>query len=143
MKSVIKYLFILSIPFVIMIIVNESCRGDLKENPHNYLGVTTINSGVFSDNQCTWACHNSTTSHCKKKHTNVIKSGFPFYEEINVFYEGIINFNSRKKNGQKVSDPKFYSTMNLIFLVLLWPLIMFLLLFNFLRLRKKSKAISL
>ena len=143
MKARYKYLLILLLPFVVMIIINESCRPFLNGKPHVYLGALAMNSAEVDLDKCSWVCHNFTASHCIKHHRKMIKSGFPFYKELNIFYEGIINFNSRKKNGQKVSDPKFYSAMNLIFLVLLWPLIIFLLLINFLRLRKKSKAMSL
>lgn len=143
MKQIIRYLLILLIPFIIMILVNESYRNFIKEKPWSYLGITTMNSIAYDLNKCSWACHNSTTNHCLKNHIKIIKPGFPLYKQINNFYWGIINFNSKKTNGKKVSDPKFYAGMNLIFLVVLWPVLMCLLLVNYLRIQKKIKKIKL
>ncbi len=122
-----------------MIIINESYRFNIMEKNWTYAGVKTMNSAVYDLNKCSWACHNSTTNHCLKNHIKIIKPGFPLYKQINDFYWGIINFNSKKTNGKKVSNPKFYATMNLIFLVVLWPLLMFYLLINYLKLRRRVK----
>ena len=141
MVQIIRNISLLLLPFLIMVVVNEISRTFVKEKPWEYKGIHTINSLVYDNNKCTWACHNSTTNHCLKKHTNIIKPGFPFFESINEFYWGIINFNSKKINGKKVSDPRYYAAMNIIFLVLLWPLTMYCLLINYLRLRKKQRLL--
>jgi hypothetical protein len=137
MKQITRNSLIFLLPFALMILVNESYRPFIKEKPWVYLDVTSMNSAIYDLNKCTWACHNSTTHHCIKNHIKIIKPGFPFYNQINEFYFGIINFNSKKINGKKVSDIKYYAAMNLIFLVVLWPLSMYLLLLNYLRLRRK------
>ncbi|MDG1780688.1 MAG: hypothetical protein P8H59_07040 [Flavobacteriales bacterium] len=142
MKQITKYILILLIPFTIMIIVNELYRPFIKEKPWRYLGVDAMNSAIYDSNKCSWACHNSTSNHCIKNHVKIIKPRFPYYNQINDFYWGIINFNSKKTNGKKVSDPKFYAAMNLIFLVILWPLFMYFLLINYLRLRKKIRILE-
>ena len=139
MKQVRKNILILLMPFSLLIIVNESYRPFIKDKSWEYSGISAMNSAAYDLNKCTWACHNSTTNHCLKKHVKIIKPGFPYYNQINDFYWGIINFNSKKINGKKVSDPKFYAAMNLIFLVLLWPLSMYFLFINYLRLQRKLK----
>jgi len=122
-----------------MVVVNEIYRIKIKHEPFQYNGIKAINSANYDSQRCTWACHNSTTNHCLKKHTNVIVDGFPMHESIDKFYWAIINFNSQKVNGKKVSNPRYYAAMNIIFLVVLWPLIMFFLLVNYIRLKTKFK----
>lgn len=139
MTNKLKFLLLLLSPFILMVMVNETCRPFIKDKPFQYLNIHAINSVNYDNEKCTWACHNSTTNHCLKKHTKIIKQGFPFYKQINNLYWGIINFNSQKVKGKKVSNPKYYAAMNIIFLVVIWPLSIFLLLANFLRLRTKSK----
>ena len=143
MKQIIKYILILLIPFITMIMVNELNRPFIKEKPWTYLGVDAMNSAIYDLDKCSWACHNSSTSnHCIKNHVKIIKPGFPYYKQINDFYWGIINFSSKTTNEKKVSDPKFYAAMNLIFLVILWPLFMYFLLLNYLRYRKKIRILK-
>ena len=140
MKHNFKYILILLSPFVLMVIVNETCRVFIKDKPFKYANITAMNSVNYDGEKCTWACHNSTTNHCMKKHNKIIKKGFPFYTQINSFYWRIINFNSKKVNGKKVSSPRYYAAMNIISLVILWPLSMFLLLVNYLKLRAKFNS---
>ncbi|GLR15893.1 hypothetical protein GCM10007940_05080 [Portibacter lacus] len=125
-----------------MVIINETSRLFIKDKPFKYQRIIAMNSGNYDSEICTWACHNSTTNHCIPKHTRIIKEGFPFYDQINDFYWGIINFNSKKVKGKKVSNPRYYAAMNIVFLVVLWPLAMFFLLVNYLKLRAKFKTLS-
>lgn len=136
-----KYVLILLAPFAIMAVINESCRPFIKEKPFIFLDISAMNSVKYDTDKCSWACHNSTTNHCLQHHVEVIKPGFPFYKQINDFYWGLINFNSRTKDDKKVSDLKFYAAMNLTFLVVIWPLIMYLLLINYLRLKRRIRTI--
>lgn len=136
------YLLILIAPFLLMVIVNESCRAFKNNDNQNftYNGVTAMNSALKKTNECTWACHNSTKGFCMKKHRKYIKEGFPLYAEINSFYFGIIDFNHQKVNGKKVRNPEYYVFMNVILLVFLWPLIIYLMIINSLRLIMKLKT---
>ena len=142
MPRSISNLLILLSPFILMVCVNEYSRSNLNEEGYYYHGVSGMNSGKVDRQNCTWYCHNATTAHCIKLHRKLIQPGFPFYKQIDKLYWGIIDFNSEKVNGVKVSAPKYYGAMNLIFLVCLWPLSMYLLLLNFLRLRRKIKALK-
>tara|TARA_Y100001933_G_C18939819_1_gene539039 strand:+ start:712 stop:1143 length:432 start_codon:yes stop_codon:yes gene_type:complete len=142
MKHIIKNIIILLLPFTLMILVNELCRPLVKEKPYEYKFITAINSKNEDLNKCTWACHNI-SNHCTKNHVRrIINPNFPFFEEIDCFYKGIINFNNINTSKIKISQSESYAAMNLIFLVLLWPLLMYFLLLNYLRLRKKIKKLK-
>jgi hypothetical protein len=134
-------LLILVAPFLIMVLVNETCRvfDESESENFTYSGITAMNSSLKKTNECTWACHNSTKGFCMEKHRKYIKDGFPFYAKINDFYFGIIDFNHQKVNGKKVRNPSYYVFMNVILLVFLWPLIMYLMMINSLRLMLKNK----
>jgi len=142
MAKKIKHLCILLAPFILMVIINETSRVFIKDKPFKYQRIVAMNSGNFDNEICTWACHNYTTNHCITKHTRTIREGFPFHSQIDDFYWGIINFNSKKVNGKKVSNPRYYAAMNLVFLVVLWPLSMFFLFVNYLKLRAKFKTLN-
>ncbi len=127
-------------PFLLMIVVNELSRANLKDVSYSYGEVIAMNSGDYQDDRCTWACHNSTLGHCIPRHTRIIVKGFPFYDLIDETYWGIINFNKRNLSRGAVSDHKYYASKSVICLVLIWPLIMYLLLFNYLRLRHGARS---
>ena len=126
---------------------NNSIKYNIMDNDNNnnilYHGYNScMIPAIYDLNKCSWACHNSTSNHCIKNHVKIIKPGFPYYKQINDFYWAIINFNSKTTNGKKVSDSKYYAAMNVIFLVILWPLFMYSLLINYLRLRKKIRILE-
>jgi hypothetical protein len=72
----------------------------------------TYNTDKFKKDSCSWHCH---SNGCK--HKNSINNG----SLIPQIYDEIIAFND-PKNGD------IYKIMNIIFLVVLWPLLMFILL---------------
>lgn len=94
-----------------MIIVNESVRPNVKETPYQIKGVTAINSNIRTPDKCTWAAH-SDTSYCKEHHVKFLK---PYFGITDVVYFGIIGLLYATGN---------YGAANIIFLVILCPLIM-------------------
>lgn len=121
-------LIIVLLPFVIMAVVNESCRPNIQG--HTVLGVSTINPKKFSKNTCSWACHNNTFK-CIQNHSTWSKG---YQSRINVIYFGIINFLSSFGN---------YGLANLVFLVTLWPTLMFTLFLktanNFIKIKRAKQ----
>jgi hypothetical protein len=97
-----------------MVAVNESTKKG------NY-PITVFNSPTFAlnpgnrmDSQCTWDCH---THGCSHRAHNTVNIGV-----IDDLYKQIINALQLKEGGD------VYQVMNIIFLVILWPLLMFILL---------------
>ncbi len=111
-KKIFLYSLLLISPFVIMIGVNELNR---PEKPYKIIvfgkRLFAYNSADSLENQCSWHCH---SNGCK--HKNSINNG-PLIPQI---YDEIIAFND-PKNGD------IYKIKNIIFLVVLWPLLMFIL----------------
>ena len=120
MKKLIVYLSILFLPFLFMIMINEWTR--LNTNEAGYTkqwkgaldiqGVTAINSVKKRKDKCTWICHYN-TNYCKKNH---VKLASPYFDKIDPIYFGIIN--SLMRTGG-------YELANIIFLVIIFPLIMY------------------
>ena len=98
-----------------MVMVNELVRPTLKGNPYQAHGITAINSAKANFDECSWICHNN-TSYCKENHVKVLKDYFGYIDPI---YFGIIDL--LKSTGN-------YGLANIVFLVILFPLIMYLLL---------------
>lgn len=98
-----------------MILVNETIRPTISEQPYSRKGVTTINSGIQTPDKCTWYCHQN-TSYCKKHHVEWLR---PFFKIIDPIYFGIIS---------GLASTGDYALANIVFLVVLWPLLMFYLL---------------
>ena len=120
MKKLSLYLSILFLPFLFMIMINEWVR--LNTNEAGYTrqwkgvldiqGITAINSGKKSLDKCTWICHDQ-TDYCKENH---VKVSTPYFEKIDPIYNGIIN--SLRATGD-------YGLANIIFLVIIFPMIMY------------------
>ena len=115
MKKRILYLLILVLPFLGMIMVNEFVRPNIKEKGYKKQGITAINSAKRIKEKCSWICHND-TGYCKENHVKFAK---PYFDKIDPIYFGIIH--SLKATGD-------YGLANVIFLVILIPLIMYFLL---------------
>ena len=120
-KLSIYFLLLLS-PFILVVIVNESFKPaekyTIKLNLSGNPNIVAYNSDKKENDKCTWFCHNFGCSHSKK---NWIKTGI-----ISNIYNSIISFNRiPEKNGIFGLN---YQLMNLIFLVVLWPLLMYILL---------------
>ena len=97
-----------------MILVNEF----MGTNPKN-----------GNPNQCTWQCHDD-TSFCK---TNHVKFLTPYIKTVDPFYFGVIN-------GLK--DTGNYVWGNIIFLVVIVPMMIYFLLIRVLDLRLEIKNIK-
>lgn len=111
MRKWISYIVLLISPFLIMVAVNEYTQKG------NY-PITVFNSPTFAlnpgnrmDSQCTWDCH---TNGCSHRAHNMVNIGL-----IEDLYQQIINALQLKEGGD------VYQAMNIIFLVILWPLLMF------------------
>jgi len=98
-----------------MVIVNELVRPTLTGKPYQAHGVTAMNSAQVNLDECSWNCHNN-TDYCKQNHVKVLKD---YFEYIDPVYFGIIHL--LKSTGN-------YGLANIVFLVILFPLIMYLLL---------------
>ena len=125
MRVLFKSIFLLCVPFLVMIMINESMRGTLKSMNNKIYGVSTMNSGDYDFTTCTWACHNATTNHCKVHHANSIS---PYFKWIDPIYFGMIG--GLHKTGN-------YGLANVILIALIWPLFMSYLLFRVLKMRKE------
>lgn len=115
MKKTSLYLSIFVFPFLMMIIINEVVRVTIKEKGYTRRGVTAINSAKRTVKKCTWICHND-TEYCKSNH---VKLTAPHFDKIDPVYFGIIH--SLKSTGN-------YKFANILFLVILIPLMLFFLL---------------
>ena len=114
-------------PFLLMVVVNETYR--LKStNSYQLLGISVINTDERDRNSCTWNCHNA-TNYCKLHHVVYLRDDFYWVDPI---YFGIINVLMSTGN---------YSLANLVFLVILWPLVIYLLLLRAIRNRKHLKLL--
>jgi len=111
-----------------MVIVNETVR-ITKDGGNMVLGVPTINSEEVSPEKCSWNCHHN-TAYCKQKHTHVLA---PWFSSIDPYYFGLI---------QALGSTGNYGLANLVFLVFLWPLLMYVLLIMALHKRRRIKALK-
>lgn len=115
MKKRVLYLSILLLPFICMIAINEITRLKTTEKSYKIQDVTAINPARRLEEKCTWGCHND-TEYCKQHHVKLAK---PYFDEIDPIYFGIIN--TFKATGD-------YGLANIIFLVILIPLLLYFLL---------------
>ncbi|PQV51222.1 hypothetical protein CLV33_101144 [Jejuia pallidilutea] len=130
MKRGILYLILFILPFVIVVIVNESVRPTIEKEGFEFRGVQTINPKSTSLYKCSWNCYFETTKHCKAYHTTFLK---PYFKHIDPIYFGII---------KSMHSGNSYQLMNVIFLVVLIPLIIFFLLFRSIEMSYKIKALK-
>ncbi len=113
-----------------MVLVNESLRPNLQDKPFHLRGVKAINPYKPQLDKCSWYCYMETTSHCKKYHTTILK---PYFQYIDPIYFGIINSLHSGNN---------YQLMNIIFLMILVPLLIFFLLVRTIKMGYKIKALK-
>lgn len=130
MKRFIVYTFILFSPFLVMIIVNEACRNGTDKKGYRTKGTVAINSNEANPLKCTWNCHNNIV-YCLNNHP--IKILRPYLKIVAPVYVGIIFL--LKATGN-------YALANIVFLVILWPLLMYFLLIKTIELRFKIKVIK-
>tara|TARA_B110000467_G_C18309132_1_gene476803 strand:- start:721 stop:1080 length:360 start_codon:yes stop_codon:yes gene_type:complete len=118
-----------------MVLVNESFRPTIKDPGFtmttNYNGYKSINTAMNpqlkNHDVCSWRCHNSG---CKPQ---LLKSVESYIDPI---YDGIISF---LKSGDSFGS---YGIANILFLVLLWPLVMFYFLIKSLDMQQEIKNLK-
>lgn len=136
LKKIFFYSLLLISPFSFMIIINEYSR---PENPYNInlfgKRVLAYNSDNFIENQCTWNCHNQGCFHKKNNCINTDSTIISSLYKIILKLNGIDTIHTEPKStkGDK------YKTMNILFLVVLWPLFMFIMLVANIELYLKRK----
>lgn len=129
MKRFIRNALILLLPFLFMVLINETIRPKIKEKPSVAHGITPINSAEYLPNKCTWICHNETT-YCKTHHVKYLK---PFYTITDVFYFGVIGLLASTGN---------YGAANIIFLVFLFPLTILYFIIKSIDIQKEIQKLS-
>lgn len=129
MKRRLLYLAILVFPLLSMVAVNEFARGSVTEDGYTSHGITAINSAEGFKEKCSWACHND-TKYCKEHHVKLAK---PYFAQIDPIYFGIIR--SLQSTGN-------YGLANIIFLVILIPLLIYILLVKSIRLQRQIRHIK-
>lgn len=119
-----KYLIPLILPFLIMVVVNEYSRPGLTGFHNAKYNATGMNPNVPMKDKCTWTGFFD-TGYCKQHHVKHMSS---LYEYIDPIYFGIISLLHATGN---------YGAGNIIFLVILWPGLMYYLLIRVIQLRKQ------
>lgn len=109
-KRLLLYALFLTSPFLLMVVVNEATKTKAYTIKLFGTPVDALNPANQMESQCTWDCHNKGCSHRDK---NVISLG-----PVDTLRSKII-----KSLG--VSNGDTYQTMNILILVILWPLLMF------------------
>jgi len=109
-----------------MIVINEIVRPSIKKKPYSYQSITAINSSDKIPDKCTWICHNN-TNYCMQQHVKYFK---PYFSSTNKIYFGIINLLRSTGN---------YGAANIIFLVVLVPLMIWFFLIKSLNIQDEIK----
>lgn len=112
MKKILRNTILLLSPFLIMIGINEMIRPSIKEKAYVLRDITAINSAQLIKEKCSWICHNN-TSYCKQHHVKLVQA---YFDTTDPVYFGVIGM--LKSTGD-------YALANIIFLVILCPLLMF------------------
>jgi hypothetical protein len=130
MKNLLRNSFVLMLPFVLMIVINESFRSSIKERPFKYNGFKTMNSDDRIKNKCTWNCHNR-TSYCKSHHLKFLKQYISFTDEM---YKGEIYL--LRSTGK-------YELANIAILVIFIPFLILYFFIKGLNIRNKIQKLKL
>jgi hypothetical protein len=112
MRSNLRKLFPLLAPFLMIITINEWCRGSIREKPHSLLGITAMNSNAVRPDRCTWNCHDN-TAYCLKHHVSILKPVLPW---TNAIYFG---------NIKLLMMTGAYGLANILLYVILWPSLLY------------------
>lgn len=129
MRIFFRNIFLLLASFLIMILVNESIRPTIQENPYPLNGITAMNSVIRFPDKCSWARHND-TRFCQNNHAPFMKS---YFAKTDPIYYGVIS--RLKQTGD-------YQSANIFFFLVLFPLISWLFLIGGLRMNRKIKALK-
>lgn len=113
-----------------MAIVNESVRPTIKGGVFELRAIKAINTDIPLKDKCTWYCYKETSSHCKANHTTFLKQ---YYKYIDPIYFGII---------ESMHSGSNYQLMNIIFLVIMIPLLIFGLMVRTIEMRYRIKALK-
>jgi hypothetical protein len=116
--KIIRNLLLLVLPFLCIVLINEVSRPTIKEKPFS-LYSNTMNSGQKLKNKCSWECHEN-TSYCKRYHVKLLS---PYFSITDRLYCGVIEVLQNEED-----EFSFYQIMNVVFLVLVIPLLIWLLL---------------
>ena len=109
-----------------MYFVNENTRLNNKGEIYYRKNITVINPGLALKDKCTWHCHDQ-TEYCKKNHVSVLRPVIKYTDPV---YFGIIK--TLRSTGN-------YQMANIIFLVILWPLLIVFYFFKILRINQRIK----
>ncbi|MFT6357117.1 MAG: hypothetical protein ACJAYJ_001330 [Saprospiraceae bacterium] len=101
----------------------------INKNRFQQKGVTALNSAKADKEKCTWNCHND-TNFCKKHHVKMRAKNFEYTDPI---YFGVIH--SLKSTGH-------YVLANIIFLVVLIPILIVFLIGKSISIQFKIRAIK-
>ena len=118
------------LPLLIIVVVNESVRPTINNKRFELRGIEAINPYQPTLNKCTWYCYTQTTNHCKVNHTKFLS---PYFDYIDPVYFGIIKSMHSGSN---------YQLMNVIFLVILIPLLIFVLMVRTIEMGYRIKALK-
>ena len=129
MKRIIRNTAILISPFLLMIIVNEIIRPAIKEEPYSKSGITAMNSDDRISDKCTWICHNE-TAFCKENHVKYLK---PYFKYTDALYFGVIDM---------LQSTKKYEAANIIFLVVLIPMLIWFFIIKSLNIQDEINALK-
>ena len=110
MKRFIFYSLILVTPFFFLVVVNEASRSEVYYVSIFDTKVPALNPQQKDAKRCTWDCHKK----CSHREKNWINVGI-----IDVLYQNIMTSLKLKDGGD------VYQQMNVLFLVIIWPLVMF------------------
>lgn len=128
-KQIILNLIIFLSPIIIIVLVNEYSRFTATNKGYIRKGITAINSGIKTPEKCSWHCY-SDTGYCKRYHTNLLKN---YTSKVDPIYFGVI------KSLHSTGD---YGLANIIFLVILFPIMMYVLLIKSIAIQRKIKKLK-
>lgn len=129
LKKTVIFIFLICSPYVLMLIANETIRSTTNNQAGVIHGYKTMNISKPVKDKCTWACHNDTT-YCKNNHVKTLK---PYFEYTDPTYFGIINLLHSTGN---------YGVANIVFLVLLIPLLILYFILKAIDLNIKTKRLK-
>jgi hypothetical protein len=113
-----------------MVIINETVRHTITGEGFETIGIKAINTDRPLKDKCTWLCYKETSNYCKVNHTTFLK---PYFKYIDPMYFGIIK--SMYSGGN-------YQLMNVVFLVILIPLLIFGLMVKAIQIGYRIKALK-
>lgn len=113
-----------------MVGVNEYVKANIADKAYLKYGIPTINSASPDKGKCTWVCHNSTI-YCKENHVTQYLNGH--FKQTDIIYFGIINLLHSTGN---------YGLANIIFLVVLAPLMVWCLLIKSMNIQDEINLIK-